>query len=132
LLKGDLHLVKAIVAGFVDARRLAGGPDKQAGKQVGEGGMIVPVGDEAGALGRAGAGWGCRRGGTAQDDMIAPAGPRMPAIEHELLGAQPGFAGLFVKDCGVVDQLIPGVGRVMLTSTTPGSGVTLKCFRPGS
>src|SRR5947208_5661473 len=32
--EGDLHFIQAVVAGLVDARRLAGGPDEQAAEQV--------------------------------------------------------------------------------------------------
>jgi ABC-type taurine transport system ATPase subunit len=36
----------------------------------------------------------------------------MPAVEHELLGAEPGQARLFVEDAGVGHQLVPVAGRV--------------------
>ena len=56
----DLQLVEAVVAGLVDARRLAGRADEQAGEQVGERRMALPVQHQALQQVRAGAGTGCR------------------------------------------------------------------------
>ena len=43
----DLQLVERLVARLVDARRLAGGADEQAGEEVGEGRVALPVEDDA-------------------------------------------------------------------------------------
>ena len=43
----DLQLVERVVAGLVDARRLAGRADEQAGEQVGERRVALPVQDQA-------------------------------------------------------------------------------------
>ena len=43
----DLELVEAVVARLVDARRLAGRADEQAGEQVGQRRMALPVEHEA-------------------------------------------------------------------------------------
>src|SRR4051812_14307057 len=47
LTKGDFHLVNAVVARLVDARRLACRPEKEAGEQVRQRRMVVPIGHEA-------------------------------------------------------------------------------------
>ena len=71
--------------------------------------MVVPVAEQAAqqvgpaqerAVGR-------RR--AAEDDVVAAAGAGVPAVEHELLGAQPRLPGLLVEDGGVLDQLVPVV-----------------------
>ena len=88
LLEGDLQLVEAVVPGFVDPRRLARRPDEHAREQVRQRRMVVPVGDQAAeqvgpaqdrAVGR-------RR--PAEHDVVAAAGAGVPAVDHELLGAQ--------------------------------------------
>ena len=52
----DLQFVELVVARLVEPRRLAGRADEQAGEQIGQRGMALPVEDEARRAGRAGAG----------------------------------------------------------------------------
>ncbi len=47
LLERDFHFVDLIVARFVDARRLAGGADKNSAEEIRKRGMVVPVADQA-------------------------------------------------------------------------------------
>src|SRR6266446_8126090 len=47
LREGELQLVHTVIAGLVDARGLAGGAAEQAGKQVGQGRVVVPIGEQA-------------------------------------------------------------------------------------
>ena len=63
---------RAVVARLVDARRLAGRADEQAGEQVGQRRMVLPVGDAGSAAGRAGAGTGCRPGVAPPSTMWLP------------------------------------------------------------
>src|SRR5207248_5242677 len=94
LLKGDLELVEPIVARFVHTRRLTGGPDEKSREKVRQRRMVLPVGNEA--LQKIGAPqqWTLRRRRAAERDMVAAAGARVPAVEHEFLGAEPRVARL--------------------------------------
>ncbi len=88
LLEGDLQLVQRIVARLVHTRRLRGGTEKQAGKQVGQRGMVVPVGHQAAQQIRTPQERRVPGRGAAQDEVITAAGAGMAAIEHELLARQ--------------------------------------------
>ena len=124
LAEGDLQLVEAVVARLVEPGRLAVRADEQAREQVRQRRVVVPVGDQAAeqvgpaeerAVGR-------RR--AAEDDVVAAAGAGVPAVEHELLGAQPRLPGLLVEDRGLRRPARPtSASGWMLTSITPGSGV---------
>ncbi len=110
LLEGDFQLVEAFVARLVDARRLAGGADEQAGEQVGECRVVLPVADQAHQqIGPSQAG---RIGGRgrANRDVVAATGAGVAAVEHEFLGAEAGEACLFVKRLCVLHQLRPAAG----------------------
>ena len=83
------------------------GPDEHAGKEVRQRRMVLPIGDEAAqqvgpaqqrAVGR-------RR--AAERDVIAAAGARMPAVEHEFLGAEPCLPRFLVQRFGRRHQLAP-------------------------
>ena len=133
LAEGDLQLVQRVVARLVDARVLAGRADEQAGEQVGQRRVVVPVADQA--LQQVGPAQQRRfvRRGAAQDDVVAAAGAGVAAVEHEFLGAEPRRARLLVDDLRLARRAPPSSPTGwMLTSITPGSGVTLKCSRRGS
>ena len=92
----DFKLVKRVVAGFVEARRLAGRPDEQAGEQIGKRRMALPLQHKAfqevwSAKERAVIG-----GRSADDDMVAAAGAGVAAVDHELVGAKPRLPCLLV------------------------------------
>ena len=78
-------------------RRLARRPDAQAGEQVGQRRMVLPVGDQAaqqiGAAEKRAVG---RRRSADHDDVVAAAGTGVPAVEHELLSAESGFVRVLV------------------------------------
>ncbi len=105
--KRDLQFVEVFVAAFVDARRLRGGADEQAGKAVGQRGVVLPVGDQRGEqIGPAQEGAVLGRG-AAEGDVVAAAGAGVAAVEHELLGAQARQARFVVEPFGGLDQFVP-------------------------
>ena len=96
----DLELVEAVVARLVDPRRLAGRPDEQAGEEIAEARMPQPVNDEAlQQVGTPEEGTVERRR-PADHDMIAAAGSRMLAVDHELVGPEPRLPRLLVDRLG--------------------------------
>ena len=108
----DLHLVQAVVPSFVEPRRLARGPEKHPGEEVRERRVIVPVGDQtAEQIGTPEKRAVCRRR-AAQHEVIAPAGARVPAVEHELLGGEACVPCVLVERGRRVDELMPVRGRV--------------------
>ncbi len=101
------HLVEAVVAGFVDTRRLAGRADVLAREQHREGRMALPVEDDALQQIRATYEGRVVGGVAAEHDMVAAAGPDMPPIEHIFVGAEPHLPRILVKAPGYGDRLIP-------------------------
>ena len=114
LLKRDFHFVDLIVAGFVDARRLAGGSDKKSAEEVGKRRMVVPVADQAAQQPRISQ--DRRIGGrrSADQNVISAAGAGVPAIEHEFFRGQAAQVRFFVQRRRVLDQFIPACGRVQV------------------
>ena len=112
LAEGDFEFVEAVVARLVDARRLTGRPDEEAGEEIGKTRVIVPVGDQAtqqiGAP-QEGRFVGC---GAAENEVVAAAGAGMAAVHHEFLGRQTRDMGSIVEVGGLVDKLIPTVRRM--------------------
>ncbi len=47
LLEGDIEFVQALVAAFIDTRRLAGRADKHAAEQIGKAGVVLPERQQA-------------------------------------------------------------------------------------
>ena len=90
--EGDLQFVHGIGAGFIHARRLAGGADEHARKQIRQRRMIQPVAEHALQQIRTAQERAVGRRRAAQHQMIAAAGAGVAAIEHEFLGAQPASA----------------------------------------
>src|SRR5688572_7802065 len=72
--EGELELVDAVVAGLVDARRLASGTDEEAGKQVRERGAVDPVTDQAAQQIRTAQQRAVLRRGAAERQVVAAAG----------------------------------------------------------
>ncbi len=68
----------------------------------------------------------------AEHDVVAAAGAGMAAVDHELVGAEPGDVRLLVDAARDVDGLAPDLAGWTLTSITPGSGVTLMTSMRGS
>ena len=94
LLERDLQFVQRIVARLVDARRLRGGSDEQAGEQIGQRRMVVPIGQQAAQQVRPAQERRIRRRFAAEHEVIAAAGAGVATVEHELLGGQPRLARL--------------------------------------
>ncbi len=107
LLERDVEFVESIVARLVDARRLAGRADEDAGEQVRQRRMVLPVGDQAlqqvGAAQQRAVG----RRGPAEGHVVATAGAGVAAVEHELLGAEPRLPRLLVQRRRGGDQFTP-------------------------
>ncbi len=112
LAEGDLHLVERIVPRLVDARRLAGRADEQAGEQVGQAGVVVPVGDQAAQQVRPAQEGRVVRRRAAEHEVVAAAGAGVAAVDHELLGGQARETGRLVEVRGLLDQLVPALGRM--------------------
>ncbi len=103
----DFQLVEGIVAGLVDARGLGGGANEEAGEEVGDRRVPLPVEDEgAQEIGTAEEGR-VEGGGAADDDVVATAGAGVLAVDHELVGAEAGLAGLVVDGGGDGDAVLP-------------------------
>ena len=107
LRKRDLHLIERLVARFIDARRLARRPDEQSGEEIGERGVVLPVGDDARQHVRAAQEGAVGRRDAAHDDVIATTGADMTAVEQELLGAEPRLVRLLVDARRDGDELLP-------------------------
>src|SRR5436305_7608654 len=84
----DLELVERLVARLVDARRLAGRANEQAGEQIRERGVALPIKHRA--LEQIGAAQerALRGTGSAYDNVAAPAGAAFAAIAHEFLSSK--------------------------------------------
>ena len=129
----DLELVEAVVARLVDARRLAGRPDEQAGEEIAQARAPQPVDDEA--LEQVGAPEerAVERRRAADHDMVAAAGPGMLAVDHELVGAEPRMAAPPRRPLRWWRRIrASSTQGWMLTSITPGSGATRMTLRRGS
>ncbi len=107
LLQGDFQLVERVVPGLVDARGLAGRADEQAGEQVGDRRVALPVQNEAAQQVRAAQERRIERGGAADDDVVAATGAGVLAVDHELVGAEAALARLVVDGVGDRDAVLP-------------------------
>ena len=118
----DLELVERVVAGLVDARGLGGRADEEAGEEIGDRRVALPVQDEAAQQVGAAQERAVEGGGAADDDVVAAAGAGVLAVDHELVGAEPALAGLLVDRGGDRDAVVPGVGGVDVDLDDPGVG----------
>ena len=129
--KGDFEFVDGVGPGLVDARRLAGGSDKDAGEQIRQRGMIEPVADKAleqiGPAEERAVG----RRGSAHHQMIAAAGAGVPPVQHEFLRAQPALSRFGVERGGVGHQLTPTGRRNHVDLNHAGIGRNLDLAKPG-
>ena len=107
----DFEFVELIVARFVEPRRLAGRPDEQAGEQIGQRGMALPIEDEAAEqVGPAQERRICRLG-AAEHDMIAAAGAGMAPVGHEFVDAEPRLARVLIDRGRRLHRLAPCARR---------------------
>ena len=110
------------MTGFVDARRLAGRADEQAGEQVGQRRMALPVQHQAFQQIRAAQERAVGGVGAADHDMVAAAGAGVAAVDHELVGAEARLARLLVDRRGDVDAFLPAGGRMDVDLDDAGIG----------
>ncbi len=108
----QLELVELVLARLVEPGRLAGRADEQAREQIGQGRMVLPVGDQAGQQIRPAQERAVRGAGAADHHVVAAAGADMAAIQHELLGAEPAVPRILVQAGGDRDHVRPAPGRV--------------------
>ena len=106
----DLQLVEGFVARFVNPRALAGGADEEPGEQIGQTGVVLPVGHQAPEQIGPPQERAVGRGSAAERDVVAALGAGVAAVEHELLGPEPRQVGLLVQGRRHGDQTRP-VGR---------------------
>ncbi len=120
--KRDLELVELIVPRLVDARGLAGRPDEQAGEQIGQRRMPLPVQDQA--LEQVGSAQerAVGRGRSSQHDVIAAAGAGVAAVDHELVGAEPAEPRFLVERVRELDGLAPIRGGMDIDLDDAGIG----------
>jgi hypothetical protein len=104
---------------LVDSWRFACRADEQPRKEVRERRMIEPVADEALKQVRPPEYRAVLRRRPTQDDVVAAAGARVAAVEHELLGAQADVPGLVVEDARIGDELSPVARRVQVHFDDP-------------
>ena len=118
----DFKLVEQILARLVDARRLAGRPDEQTGKQIRQ--RRVPQHVEHQALEQIGPPQERTVGGaqSAEHDVVAAAGPGVPAVDHEFVGAEPRGARVPVDAARDVDGFAPGRCRLDIDLDDAGIG----------
>ncbi|MNV20243.1 hypothetical protein D3C71_1111340 [compost metagenome] len=111
-LKRQFKLIHLVVARLIDTRRLAGGADEQARKQVRQGRMIDPVRQQAGQHVGAAQERAVGRRGAAQHEVVAAARAGVASVGHELFGGQARLERGLVQEFGVVHQVGPVAGRV--------------------
>ena len=107
---------------FVDARRLARRADEQAGEQVGQRRVALPVEHEALQQVRPAQERAVRRRRAADDDMVAAAGAGVAAVDHELVGAEPRLPRFLVDAARDVDAIAPGRGGMHVDLDDAGVG----------
>jgi hypothetical protein len=95
--KRDFELMQHVLPRFIDSGRLTCRPDEQAGEQIGQRRTMLPVEHQTleqigpaqeRAIGRLRA---------TEDDVVAAAGAGVPAIDHELVGAEARKVRLFIE-----------------------------------
>src|SRR5947209_14534947 len=103
----DFQFVQTFVPRLVHARRLTRRADEQAGKQIGERRVALPIQHDA--LQKIGPAQKrrVRRRRAADDNMIAAACAGVTAIDHEFVGAEPRLARLLVNAARDLDAIAP-------------------------
>src|SRR5438128_7175768 len=93
--------------------------------------MILPVAEQAAEEVGAAQNRAVRRRWPADNDVVAAAGPGMPAVDHELLGAESREAGFLVERGRVFHQLVPVARRMEIDFDHPGIRRDLDVIEPG-
>ena len=145
LAEGELQFVEGVVARLVDAGHLAGRAEEDAGEEVGERRVVLPVADQAAQEVGAAQERAVGDGRAAEHDVVAAAGADMPSVEQEFFRAEVAVARFLVEDFGVADQFRPVVGGLeidfddarigrdleMLDAGVVAAGCSLRCARAG-
>ena len=92
--------------------------------------MVVPVSQEAAKQVRSPQDRAVRGGRTAEDDVVAAARAGVTAVDHEVFRTQARLPRLLVENRGVIDQLLPVVGRVDIDLEDAGVGSQLEVVQP--
>jgi len=126
----DFELVEQVLARLVDARRLAGRADEQAGKQIGQRRPTQRIKHQA--LEQIGPPQKRTVGGVeaAEHDVIAAAGAGVPAVEHELVGAEPRLVRVLINAVCDIDGFTPGCRRLDIDLDDAGIGRDLEHVEP--
>ena len=122
LLQRDVHLEQRFVSRFVETRCLARRADEQAGEQVRQRGMVLPVGDDRGEQVGAPQERAVGRRHAAHDDVIAAAGAGVAAVGQILVGAEPRLLRFLVDGGGDGDDFLPVRRRVDIDLDDAGVG----------
>ena len=106
----DLELVELVVPRLVDARGLAGRADEQAGEQIGQRRVPLPVQDQA--LEQVGSAQerAVSRARSPQRNVIATARTDVATVDHELVGAEPAETRFLVERVRKFNGLAPSRG----------------------
>src|SRR5882672_4171477 len=94
--------------------------------------MVVPVGDQAREQLGPAQERRIRGRGAAEREVVAAAGARVLAVEHELLGAQAALARLGIEERGVLDELVPAAGGMNIDLEHARVGVMRSDCKRGS
>ena len=131
--KGNLEFIQGIHARFVHARILACRPDIHSGKQIRQRRVVLPERHHAAQQIRPPQEGAVRHGRAADHDVAAAAGGVVAAVVSRIfqrsIDCVAPLRSSIVLICSSSSQLLAG-GR--LTSSTPGSGVTLNDRSRGS
>lgn len=120
--QGDPKLVWRIMPGLVDAGRLGGRTDEEAGEEIGQRRVLLPEQNERfQEVGSAHEGAVIQSFGTG-DDVIAAPRSGVAAVDQELVGAEPALPRLFIDRLRCSDALVPAVGGVNVDFDHAGIG----------
>ncbi|MCY1433262.1 hypothetical protein D9M71_492850 [compost metagenome] len=107
LSKGYFQLVQGVVTCLVDPWRLRSRADEQAGKQVRQRRMVMPITDQAAQQVRPPQKRRIGRRRATEHQMVTATRARVAPVDHELLGTQARLPGLLIEELGAFDQFIP-------------------------
>ena len=120
--EAPLELVETGAPAFVDARRLRGRADEEAREEVRERGMMLPVGDERAQEIGAAQERAVGRSRAAERHVVPAARAGVPAVEHELLGAEARRPCRLVERRRALLEILPARRRVHVHFDDAGVG----------
>ena len=130
LLEGDFKFVKRVVTGLIDPWCLTGRADKHSGKEVGESGVVLPIGNQAAQQIGPPQHRTVGRRFSAQGDVVATTGACVTTVLHELFRAETTLSGFFVEPGGILNQLRPAFGWMDIDFDDTGVGCDGQAFQP--